>query len=221
MIILNKKRIMIILNKKKFAESPKEFTDSLFDKNETCVGHAKRFKRRIEFYDLDHHIFAMINQWGVLASTCEYEGKFLLTTDDKVNDRMKLIIPEFKSETEKYSEIEKLAIRIMIILNKKKFAESPKEFTDSLFDKNETCVGHAKRFKRQIKLFNYQKELIGVINRYNVLCCATKIEGGYWYTLADIDLIGRYTSYITESAELEKLAISRTWDGKDYVYSYK
>ena len=81
----------------------------------------------------------------------------------------------------------------MIKLNSKKFAESEKEFTNSLFEKDGTCVGYAKRLKRKIKLMDHNKELIGVIAKNNVLGLATKQKDGkYWYSYGDIPLIGKY-----------------------------
>jgi len=41
----------------------------------------------------------------------------------------------------------------MIIINNKKFAETEKEFVDSVFT-NQTCVGYAKRYKKIINGFN-------------------------------------------------------------------
>lgn len=84
----------------------------------------------------------------------------------------------------------------MIILNGKAFAESDKEFTESLFNpiNGNTCVGYAKRLKRQVKLFDHQNNLIGVINKYGVLACANKVDIGYSYSYADIPQIGAYKS---------------------------
>lgn len=87
----------------------------------------------------------------------------------------------------------------MIILNGKKFALNDKEFIDSLFNKGGTCIGYYKRLKRQVRLYNMQHELIGVINAYGVLAKATKQEVGYWYSYANPDIIGEYS--ITQQAE--------------------
>jgi len=93
----------------------------------------------------------------------------------------------------------------MLILNGKKFAESDKEFIESLFDASGTCVGYAKRNKRSVTLKNIQGEKIGVINGHGVLCAATKLQNGkWWYSLADIPEIGRYESYMNQVNECEQ-----------------
>ena len=93
----------------------------------------------------------------------------------------------------------------MITLNGKKFAESDKEFVDSLFNTGGTCAGYAKRNKRSVTLKNIQGEKIGVINAHGVLCAATKLQNGkWWYSLADIPEIGRYESYMNQVNECEQ-----------------
>jgi hypothetical protein len=57
----------------------------------------------------------------------------------------------------------------MIVLNNEKFAENEKEFTDSLFVSGGTCVGYAKGLKRQIKLYDAQKNLIGIMKELHYL----------------------------------------------------
>jgi hypothetical protein len=90
----------------------------------------------------------------------------------------------------------------MITLNGKKFAANEAEFTSSLFDKNGTCVGYYKRMKNNVKLFDMQMNLIGVINKHGCLCCATLLETGkYWYSFATIKLIGEYESYRQSTEE--------------------
>lgn len=85
----------------------------------------------------------------------------------------------------------------MITLNGKKFAANNNEFTLSLFDKTGTCVGYYKRMKNSVKLFDMQRNMIGVINKRGVLCCATKLDDGkYWYSYATIKIIGEYESYM-------------------------
>ena len=81
----------------------------------------------------------------------------------------------------------------MIILNDKKFARDDNEFTSSLFASGGTCVGYYKRLQNKIKLFDMQKELIGVITKSGVLAKASKLANGkYWYSYGDIDIIGDY-----------------------------
>ena len=105
----------------------------------------------------------------------------------------------------------------MIILNNKKFAENETEFTESLFNSGGTCAGYAKRLKRQIKLYNIQKELIGTINKYGVLCCATKIDGGYWYSYADINIIGAWDSYQNQYETINSLAVTVNSNGYYFI----
>jgi len=63
---------MIVYNGLKFAESEKEFTDSLFSKK-TCSGYAKRFKRKIMFYNIRMSPIACINKYGCLSGANEQE----------------------------------------------------------------------------------------------------------------------------------------------------
>jgi len=49
---------MIKINGKQFAESESEFIDSLFTKGGTCTGYAKRMKRGIRFFNMQHELFA-------------------------------------------------------------------------------------------------------------------------------------------------------------------
>ncbi|MEG2707328.1 MAG: hypothetical protein RR959_08305 [Erysipelotrichaceae bacterium] len=104
----------------------------------------------------------------------------------------------------------------MITLNNVKFAESENEMIDSLFSNNGTCSGYAKRLTDKIQLRNLQKELIGVINQCGVLVKATKVEKGYWYSYADIELLGEYDSCL-QFEEISKLYI-RTEIGGKRVY---
>jgi len=112
----------------------------------------------------------------------------------------------------------------MIILNNKKFAENETEFTESLFNRSiglpwagGTCAGYAKRLKRRIKLYNIQKELIGTINKYGVLCCATKIDGSYWYSYADINIIGAWDSYLNQYETINSLAVTVNSNGYYFI----
>ena len=57
----------------------------------------------------------------------------------------------------------------MITINKKKYAESEKEFVNSLFSKDGTCFGYAKRYKRSIVLWDHNKIKVGGINKYGVI----------------------------------------------------
>ena len=93
----------------------------------------------------------------------------------------------------------------MITLNGKKFAETEKEFTESLFT-NQTCSGYARRNMQSVTIMDMQKNKIGVINSHGVLCAATKLDNGrYWYSHADIPEIGRYESYMQQVTECREL----------------
>ena len=77
----------------------------------------------------------------------------------------------------------------MIELNGKKLALNDDEFTNSLFTPGGTCVGYYKVNKRSISILDMNKNKVGVINARGVLGAATKVDGGYWYSYADIDII--------------------------------
>jgi hypothetical protein len=90
----------------------------------------------------------------------------------------------------------------MIILNNKKFARTEKDFKNSLFEKDGTCVGYYKPNKKSITLFDHQKNKVGVINRYGVLCSAQLDNGKYLYGYADIGIIGHYESFSAQQEEI-------------------
>ena len=111
----------------------------------------------------------------------------------------------------------------MININGALFAESNDEVLNSLFKpvNGQTVTNTAKRYKRQIKLFNMQSELIGVINKYGVICHARKLENGKtWFSYADIDEIGSLSSSETREI-MESLSIDYTWQGIERVYQFK
>ena len=109
----------------------------------------------------------------------------------------------------------------MIELNGKKFAENEKEFTNSLFVGGSTCVGYAKRLKRQIQLMDHQKNKIGVINRYGVLATATRQKDGKWrYSYGNPALIGNY-SLKQQRKEIENLTINSEWKNGETSYCFK
>lgn len=59
---------MITINAYKFAENEKEATDSLFHENGTASGYAKRYKRKIMFYDIQKNPVGVLNTQGVIGS---------------------------------------------------------------------------------------------------------------------------------------------------------
>lgn len=92
----------------------------------------------------------------------------------------------------------------MITLNGKKFALNDQEFTETLFEHDGTAVGYYKPLKNKIRLYNMQRELIGVITQHGVLACATKTpNGAYWYSHATIKEIGENPSYMAHVEEIE------------------
>jgi len=100
----------------------------------------------------------------------------------------------------------------VIILNGSKFSENGNEFDP------ETCSGFARRLKRQIKLFDKENNLIGVINRHGVLCCATRQENGrYWYSYADIKEVGNWKSYMDQVETIESLYTKRDATGAYFL----
>ena len=108
----------------------------------------------------------------------------------------------------------------MIILNERKFAESEDEFIESLFHPGGTCTGYAKRYKRQIKLFNMRKELIGVINKFGALLHASKLEGEkYWYSFMNIELLGDY-SYAQKTKDVENLVKNKSFIKGETIYCF-
>ena len=110
----------------------------------------------------------------------------------------------------------------MIELNGKLFAESESEFTDSLFTNGSTCVGYAKRLKRQIKLFDHQRNLIGMINKHGVLCGVCHLpDGDIVYGPAVIDIIGRFESMSDETDQVLSHAIGFDLSGSRITCRFK
>ena len=71
-----------------------------------------------------------------------------------------------------------------------------------------------KTIKAQNQAFNLQHELIGVINEHGTLVKATLLDNGkYWYTLADIPLLGEY-DYSVMFDDIYKLHIKTNIGGK-------
>ncbi len=58
---------MIKLNGLKFAETESEFTESLFS-DQTCVGFAKRSKRKVLLSDHQNKLIGVVNTHGVIGS---------------------------------------------------------------------------------------------------------------------------------------------------------
>ena len=58
---------MIHLAGMKFAENENEFLESLFHAGGTCCGYAKRHKRRVDIYDMQHNIIGVVTHKLFLA----------------------------------------------------------------------------------------------------------------------------------------------------------
>lgn len=98
----------------------------------------------------------------------------------------------------------------MIEINGKKFALTEAEFTDSLFS-DKTCVGFYRPNKRSITLMDQNKNKVGILNHEGILLNARKLDTGkYWYTLADIDLIGSFESW--QSLKRESLRLKEQFN---------
>ena len=111
----------------------------------------------------------------------------------------------------------------MIILNEKKFAESEEEFTNSLFQKGGTCHGFEKRYKRQIKIFNEQKEIIAVINKFGCICKATKQKDGkIWYSYGDTIIESEYHhDLMKRQDDIRNLSKSHEYKNYEVVHCFK
>lgn len=84
----------------------------------------------------------------------------------------------------------------MITLNGKKFLK---------VDEAGECDGYYRVYPKQITLLDKSKQKIGVITKNKVLACAVKQDDGkWWYSYADIPLIGRHESYLKQCEEIQK-----------------
>lgn len=106
--------------------------------------------------------------------------------------------------------------REMVTINGKSFAENDNEMTDSVFQKGGTCVGFIKRNKRSITIMDHQKIKVGVINREGVIGSATLINGNWWYSYADVKLLGEFESYSAQVDVARQLSVGR--DAKGYLF---
>lgn len=100
----------------------------------------------------------------------------------------------------------------MITLNGKYFSE---------YGDTSSATGFAVRYKRHIKLFDINHDLIGVITKYGVVAKASKRSNGYWYSYADIDILGDY-SLQQQRADINNIAIkSQLVDDFERAYWFK
>lgn len=93
----------------------------------------------------------------------------------------------------------------MLVFNGKKFARNDAEYASTLSDEDGAAVGFYRPLKKQIKLYNLQREMIGVVTQYGVLAHAKKLEcGRYWYSHMTIPEIGENPSYMAHREDVEK-----------------
>jgi hypothetical protein len=78
----------------------------------------------------------------------------------------------------------------MIMIKTKKFAETNQEMISSLFTRGGTCVGYAKRRKRDVVLYDIKRNPVGFINCHGVIGSASVSEGKTWFGYGDIVLVG-------------------------------
>lgn len=115
----------------------------------------------------------------------------------------------------------------MLIINGKKFAETEKEFTESLFCSGGTCHGYAKRNKRSITLTDHQKKEIVKINRFGVFCGVSTFTDDTgktknWYSYCVPDFINQMK--LSKMREIvESLYVKReyNWTHGDYENWFK
>ena len=104
----------------------------------------------------------------------------------------------------------------MLIVNGKKYANTDKEFTGSLFDKSGTCSGFYKVNKGGIVLMDMQKTVFAFIvnNKHNEQFFVSAIRQAdkkirYMYALADSDAdnLGVKNMGYIQGRECAKMAI--------------
>jgi hypothetical protein len=90
----------------------------------------------------------------------------------------------------------------MIQLNGKILARNEEERVQ-LEKEGHTVAGYAVGHSKSITIKNLEGKKVGIINAYGVLGRATERVNDWWYSYADIPLIGRYESYMTECNETD------------------
>lgn len=105
----------------------------------------------------------------------------------------------------------------MISINGKKFAENDEEMRSSILQSGGTCVGFVKRTKRSVMILDHQKRRVGVINQEGVIGAATLTKDGqWWYSYADVKIIGRFEKYSEQASVADHLSIGK--DSKGYLF---
>jgi hypothetical protein len=99
----------------------------------------------------------------------------------------------------------------MIIVNGVKFAANDREFVESLFDPTGTATGYYRKLKRAIQLFDKDKQLIAVINKWLVVCNASKLpDGRVWYGFLPSSHLLYADSLLEQRNQLVRLTTSFT-----------
>ncbi len=105
----------------------------------------------------------------------------------------------------------------MITLNGKKFAESDRETIDSLFDPTGSCVGRAKRYRREIRLYDMRGNIVGFI-AHIVGTSTVQTDGTIWHTYGTPAILGEYP-LPKQYADIEACAIGRDTKGRFFKLS--
>jgi len=90
-----------------------------------------------------------------------------------------------------------------ITINKKMLARNKKAFEKG------GCVGYFRVYKDFIALMDSNRNRVGVINKEGVIGAATRTkQGRYWYSYADVSLIGKFESYSEKVTQCKALVNS-------------
>lgn len=90
-----------------------------------------------------------------------------------------------------------------ITLNGRKFTRGKRAMVNTLFERDGTASGYYLVRRGVVYIHKPNGELDGVINRANVLGKASKLKSGQtFYSYADLDTVGRWSSYMKECEEV-------------------
>jgi hypothetical protein len=89
-------------------------------------------------------------------------------------------------------------------LNGRTFVRGKRAVVDTLFNPDGTASGYYEVHGKEVKIFKPSGELDGVITAAGVLAKATKLaDGRTWYSHADLDMIGRWDSFMRRREEID------------------
>jgi hypothetical protein len=97
----------------------------------------------------------------------------------------------------------------MITLNGVKFAKGKRGLIASLFNQGGTATGYYRRTKTGLILFSASGERIGGINKEGVLYGSSMINGQWWHSYRQPDLIPEYGSY-SQRCDEARAALTET-----------